>query len=228
MDDLAGLSRSHPGVALLMALFLFSLIGMPLTAGFTGKLLIFLGAMAVEGDRTAPVPLVGGHRRGQRGHRRLVLPADHRQDVLADPGGAARSRRSWAGLATLWICAALTLAFGIYPEPLRRAAAHAAIADKSPPIEPSPPGKSVTHLPFGPRRAGKEKVPDSLARRIRLPWGRDVIASALQGEGYLQRPARRATTCNDATTSKPAVERRGVSPPWSLSRRAAPSSEAHG
>ena len=34
MDDLAGLSVSHPGVALLMVLFLFSLIGMPLTAGF--------------------------------------------------------------------------------------------------------------------------------------------------------------------------------------------------
>src|SRR5205807_10088550 len=41
IDDLAGLSRSHPGVAVLMALFLFSLIGIPLTAGFAGKFVLF-------------------------------------------------------------------------------------------------------------------------------------------------------------------------------------------
>jgi NADH-quinone oxidoreductase subunit N len=44
VDDLAGLGRSHPGLALVMALFLFSLIGIPLTAGFMGKLLVFSGA----------------------------------------------------------------------------------------------------------------------------------------------------------------------------------------
>jgi NADH-quinone oxidoreductase subunit N len=49
-DDLAGLSRSHPLVALAMAVFLFSLIGIPLTAGFTGKFLVFFGAMAVQAD----------------------------------------------------------------------------------------------------------------------------------------------------------------------------------
>ena len=39
--------HSRPGVALIMAIFLFSLIGIPLTAGFAGKFLIFFGAMAV-------------------------------------------------------------------------------------------------------------------------------------------------------------------------------------
>src|SRR5262249_11683537 len=38
-DDLSGLGRSHPGTALVLALFLFSLLGMPLTAGFVGKML---------------------------------------------------------------------------------------------------------------------------------------------------------------------------------------------
>src|SRR5207248_9848413 len=47
VDDLAGLSRSHPGVALLMALFLFSLLGLPLTAGFVGKFLLFFAAFDV-------------------------------------------------------------------------------------------------------------------------------------------------------------------------------------
>ncbi len=51
VDDLAGLSKTHPVIALVMAVFLFSLIGIPLTAGFTGKFLVFFGAMAVPGDQ---------------------------------------------------------------------------------------------------------------------------------------------------------------------------------
>ncbi len=50
VDDLAGLSKTHPGIALLMAIFLFSLIGVPLTAGFTGKFLVFFGALSVPND----------------------------------------------------------------------------------------------------------------------------------------------------------------------------------
>ena len=47
VDDLAGLAKSQPGVALLMLVFLFSFIGIPLTAGFAGKFFIFLGAVSV-------------------------------------------------------------------------------------------------------------------------------------------------------------------------------------
>jgi NADH-quinone oxidoreductase subunit N len=50
IDDLAGLSQSHPRVALMLTVLLFSLIGIPLTAGFTGKLMIFFGAMSVPGE----------------------------------------------------------------------------------------------------------------------------------------------------------------------------------
>jgi NADH-quinone oxidoreductase subunit N len=49
VEDLTGLGRTHPGVALLMVLFLFSLIGIPWTAGFTGKVLLFGGALEVPG-----------------------------------------------------------------------------------------------------------------------------------------------------------------------------------
>ncbi len=44
IDDLAGLSQVHPAVALLAAVFLFSLTGLPPTAGFLGKLNLFLAA----------------------------------------------------------------------------------------------------------------------------------------------------------------------------------------
>jgi NADH-quinone oxidoreductase subunit N len=53
VDDLVGLSKTHPLIALVMAIFLFSLIGIPLTAGFTGKFLIFFGALTVQGDQAS-------------------------------------------------------------------------------------------------------------------------------------------------------------------------------
>src|SRR5205823_887026 len=50
IDDLAGLSRTHPGLSLLMLVFLFSLIGMPLTAGFAGKFMLFYEALGLSGS----------------------------------------------------------------------------------------------------------------------------------------------------------------------------------
>jgi len=48
VDDLAGLGRSHPLTALLMMLFLFSLTGLPPTAGFWAKLNLFFAAWSAE------------------------------------------------------------------------------------------------------------------------------------------------------------------------------------
>lgn len=44
LDDLAGLSRTKPALALMLAVFLFSLTGLPPTAGFLGKFNLFLAA----------------------------------------------------------------------------------------------------------------------------------------------------------------------------------------
>jgi NADH-quinone oxidoreductase subunit N len=43
--DLAGLSRSQPGLALALAIFMFAMAGIPPTAGFFSKLYIFLAAI---------------------------------------------------------------------------------------------------------------------------------------------------------------------------------------
>jgi NADH-quinone oxidoreductase subunit N len=43
--DLAGLSRTDPALALCMAIFMFSMIGVPPLAGFFGKLLVFSAAL---------------------------------------------------------------------------------------------------------------------------------------------------------------------------------------
>lgn len=46
LDDIAGVSKDHPVAALLFTLCLFSLIGMPATIGFMGKLYIVLSALS--------------------------------------------------------------------------------------------------------------------------------------------------------------------------------------
>ena len=53
INDLAGVGVSHPISAFAMAVSLFSLIGMPLTAGFIGKFMLFLGAFTAPTNTPA-------------------------------------------------------------------------------------------------------------------------------------------------------------------------------
>jgi NADH-quinone oxidoreductase subunit N len=125
-DDLAGLSRTHPGVAFLMAIFLFSLIGIPLTAGFNGKLFLFFGAVAVEGDRAwlfQVLALVGVLNAAVGGWYYLRILA---KMYLQTPVRPLEQPRGWPGLAALWACALVTLVLGIYPRPLLQVAERAA------------------------------------------------------------------------------------------------------
>ena len=51
IDDYRGLAKANPMLALVMAIFLFSLAGIPPTAGFVGKFAIF-GSADIEHDGT--------------------------------------------------------------------------------------------------------------------------------------------------------------------------------
>jgi NADH-quinone oxidoreductase subunit N len=119
-DDLAGLSRSHPGLALMMALFLFSLIGIPLTAGFVGKLLLFLGALGVEGERAvfyrdlALLMAVNAAIGGWYYLRIVTKMYLHTPIKPLEPAGLTHS---WPVLTALWTCTILTLGLG-FPNPL--------------------------------------------------------------------------------------------------------------
>jgi NADH-quinone oxidoreductase subunit N len=116
VDDLAGLSTSHPGIALLMVVFLFSLIGIPLTAGFTGKFLVFFGAMAVplEGQGTLfrVLALFGVINAAIGGWYYLRIIAVMYLRTSLRP---IEARRSWPGLSLLWLCALLTVGLSIPP-----------------------------------------------------------------------------------------------------------------
>ncbi len=45
LDDIAGLAKTHPALATAFSIFLFSLAGFPLFAGFIGKILVFQAAI---------------------------------------------------------------------------------------------------------------------------------------------------------------------------------------
>jgi NADH-quinone oxidoreductase subunit N len=66
VEGCRGLGWRAPGLGAMMAVFLFSLTGLPPTAGFAGKLLVFSALIrrGLEGDRSRPatvlaIPLVG-------------------------------------------------------------------------------------------------------------------------------------------------------------------------
>jgi NADH-quinone oxidoreductase subunit N len=46
IEDFAGLGRRQPAVAALLSIFVFSLMGVPLTGGFVGKFYVFQAAMS--------------------------------------------------------------------------------------------------------------------------------------------------------------------------------------
>jgi NADH-quinone oxidoreductase subunit N len=144
LDDVAGLGRTHPGKALLMTLFLFSLIGMPPTGGFVGKFQIFLGALNVPDDPTLPdqpklfiaLAVVGALNAAIGGYYYLRVIAvmwlrDSLRPIRA-PGG-------WPALTALGLCAVLTFFGGFWLVPdLVREAVRPAVTVERPANQPSP------------------------------------------------------------------------------------------
>jgi NADH-quinone oxidoreductase subunit N len=141
VDDLAGLGRTHPGVALVLVLFLFSLIGIPLTAGFAGKFLLFFDALGMPAPaEQAPVghlpwffALLRWLSRLDRLYRLLALIMALNAAVgawyylrmaaamyLREAIDPLPKPRPAPLLGTVAACAVLTLLFGIYPEGLKR------------------------------------------------------------------------------------------------------------
>jgi NADH-quinone oxidoreductase subunit N len=124
VDDLAGLHETHPGMAAMMMLFLFSLIGLPLTAGFVGKFLLFVGALAAP--TTGPM---------QHWYQVLAFVAAINAAIAAYYylrvvgvmflRSSFRPRvqvRAYPIVAAVVVCAVITVWFGVYPWPMLEAA----------------------------------------------------------------------------------------------------------
>jgi NADH-quinone oxidoreductase subunit N len=129
IDDLAGAGQSHPFSAGLMAVFLFSLIGMPLTAGFAGKLLLFVGAFTAPADtatmrnlyQVLAVVAAVNAAIGAYYYLRVVGVM-----YLRTPLRPLVGSRAVPTLVASAVLAGATLVFGVYPQPLLNAARHAA------------------------------------------------------------------------------------------------------
>jgi NADH-quinone oxidoreductase subunit N len=129
IDDLAGIGSSHPISAASMAVFLFSLIGLPLTAGFAGKLLLFIGSFDAPSDtpnmrhlyQILAVVAAVNAAVGAYYYLRVVGVM-----YLRSPLRPPASSRAVPTLLASVVLALATVVFGFYPEPLAKAARKAA------------------------------------------------------------------------------------------------------
>ncbi|HEX8500449.1 MAG TPA: NADH-quinone oxidoreductase subunit N [Pyrinomonadaceae bacterium] len=124
VDDLTGLGQKAPGMALMMAIFMLSLGGLPVTGGFIGKLYLFWGVLQrgdVEGESWyywllgwAALNTVVSFYYYVRFIRAMYIG-----DREADPRPLSLS----APLRTALVaCAVAVILIGVYPQPFIKAA----------------------------------------------------------------------------------------------------------
>ena len=126
IDELAGLGRTRPLAAAAVALFMFSLAGLPPLAGLWGKLLVFGSALSVEAATGGPLrpwfvaaAIVGVFNAAVAAVYYLrIVAIMYFRTPLATPK-AQGGPGPW--VATM-LCAILVLALGVFPGPLMRAA----------------------------------------------------------------------------------------------------------
>src|SRR5215472_255598 len=111
IEDLSGLGWKQPATAGLFAIFLLSLIGVPLTGGFFGKFYIFKAALDANLVWLAVLGLLNSAVAAYYYLRILVVM------YMQEPGeSAAELPPPGAGLRmTLWAAALGTLILGIFP-----------------------------------------------------------------------------------------------------------------
>jgi NADH-quinone oxidoreductase subunit N len=122
--ELAGLARTRPLLATVLAVFMFSLAGIPPLAGFWGKLLIFGSALMVdagptsgEGRRTWFIALAIA------GVVNSAIAAAYYLRVVATmyfraPLGTLRAEGGRGSWVVAMACAILVVALGLYGRPL--------------------------------------------------------------------------------------------------------------
>lgn len=108
ISDLAGLSRTHPGMAVAVTIFMFSMAGIPPLAGFFSKLYVFLAAvetgmyaLAIIGVLTSVV--------GAFYYIRIV------KIMYFDEPVEAFDRPAASNTAILWLTGFVTLFFWAWP-----------------------------------------------------------------------------------------------------------------
>ena len=112
IDDFAGLAKSRPGIALVLTIFLFSLTGLPPTAGFLGKLNLFLAAWNSGGEagQWLAIWLAVNAAIGAWYYLRLI-----REMYLSDPIQSLEQEPQAPALVALGLCTAATVGLFFVP-----------------------------------------------------------------------------------------------------------------
>jgi len=122
LEDLNGLIHRNPGAAVLMLIFLLSLAGIPPTAGFVGKLLIFW-ALIETGHYTLAVIAVLYILPAVYYYFRMVAAMWSRE--ATDRQAPIISLGQGVALAAMVL---VTIVAGVYPEPFLRLATYSILA----------------------------------------------------------------------------------------------------
>jgi NADH-quinone oxidoreductase subunit N len=110
LSDVAGLARTHPGLAALLTLFLLSLAGIPGTVGFIGKFLVFKAAIDAQLVGLTLVAVLGSL---VSVYYYLRVPVAM---YMSEPDPDAPRRDTSTGeVLVLAVCAVAVLLLGIFP-----------------------------------------------------------------------------------------------------------------
>ncbi len=122
ISDLAGLAKTHPGMALLLASFMFSLAGVPPLAGFFGKFYVVMAAINAQLYVLAVIGMLSSVV-GAYYYLRIVkvMYFDEASEPLVKP---VRTELA----AVMGVTGLFTMLYFVYPAPLVAAAAAAAKA----------------------------------------------------------------------------------------------------
>jgi NADH-quinone oxidoreductase subunit N len=140
IDDFRGLIYRSPLLGSLLIFFLASLVGIPFTGGFFGKFISFSTAI---GGGAIWLVIIGLLNSGLAAayYLRLALAAAQRP---ADENAAAPAPRVGIAVgAALLLAVAATLALGIVPGDVLRAAEAGAHTLQAPPAESGAPGNAI-------------------------------------------------------------------------------------
>jgi NADH-quinone oxidoreductase subunit N len=115
IDDLTGLSKQHPYAAIALAVFMFSLGGMPPTVGFISKLYIFNAALSNHMIGLVVIAAIGSTI--SLYYYMRVIVRMFMMDASPVLGALIKPTRSNVTIGVVSICAVLVILFGtILPE----------------------------------------------------------------------------------------------------------------
>jgi NADH-quinone oxidoreductase subunit N len=116
IQDFMGLARKHPMYALAMAVFMFSLAGVPPTAGFIGKFYVFSAAVKAGYIWLAVIGVLMSAVSAYFYLRVLVVMYMKEPEAGPEYGAGPWGATVGAGVVvSLWVCSLSILVLGIWP-----------------------------------------------------------------------------------------------------------------